>query len=96
MSGEDGTGEAGREPPAGERPRWLDRKRNVDLIVYCVYGACGLLLLLDLLAPRYGPFAIEHQFGFYAVFGFVAYVVLVVLAEGLRAMVKRPEDYYDR
>lgn len=79
-----------------ERPRWLDDARNVDRIVWSVYGVCGFLLAIDVFVPRHGPFAIERLLGFYPVFGFAAYVALVVAAEALRALVKRPEDYYDR
>lgn len=88
---------ADSHPPAGsEPPRWLDDSRNVDRIVWGVYAVCGFLLLIDVFVPRHGPFQVEHLMGFHAVFGFVAYVALVIAAEALRALVKRPEDYYDR
>lgn len=83
------------EKPRGPRD-WLDEPRNIDLICYAVYAACGLLLAIDILVPKHGPFAIEHLFGFYAIFGFAAYVALVILAEGLRLLVARREDYYER
>lgn len=88
---------ADSHPPVGsEPPRWLDDSRNVDRIVWGVYAVCGFLLLIDVFVPRHGPFQVEHLMGFHAVFGFVAYVALVIAAEALRALVKRPEDYYDR
>lgn len=83
-------------PIAVERRRWLDEPRNVDRIAYALYAACGLLFLIDLFVTKHGPFAVEHVFGFYAVFGFSAYVALVAAAEVLRRLVMRPEDYYDR
>ena len=87
------------DPTPAERDReprrWLDDKRNVARIAYALYGICGLLLAVDLLVPKHSPFAIEHNFGFYGVFGFAAYVALVVVAEALRRLVMRPEDYYD-
>ena len=82
--------------PAGERRYWLDEPKNVDRIAYSLYGVCGFLLAIDVFVTRHAPFAVEHFFGFYAIFGFVAYVALVVAAEALRAAVMRPEDYYDR
>lgn len=81
---------------SGKKKYWLDNPRNVDRVAYAVYAACGVLLLIDLFLPKHGPFAIEHLFGFYAIFGFAAYVALVVIAEGLRTVVMRREDYYDR
>jgi hypothetical protein len=53
-------------------------------------------LLIDLLVPKHGAFAIEHAFGFYAFFGFVACVTLVLVAKQLRRILMRPENYYDR
>jgi hypothetical protein len=38
----------------------------------------------------------ESLWGFYAVYGFAACVLLVLLAKQLRKLLKRPEDYYDR
>lgn len=83
-------------PPAGEPRRWLDEPRNVDRLVYGLYAACGLLLAIDIFVPKHGPFDIEHAFGFYGLFGFVACVVLVMAAKALRTVLMRPEDYYDR
>jgi hypothetical protein len=41
-------------------------------------------------------FAEEAWFGFQAWFGFVVFVVVVFLGRGLRLIVERKEDYYDR
>ena len=79
-----------------EKRYWLDEPRNVDRIVWGVYGVCALLLLIDFFVPKHGPFAIEHVFGFYGIYGFVACVGLVLAAKGLRVILMRPEDYYDR
>ena len=45
---------------------------------------------------KHGPFAIEHVWGFYAIYGFVACVGLVLAAKLLRVILMKPEDYYDR
>lgn len=79
-----------------EQAYWLDDMRNVDKVVYGLYAVCGALLLIDILVHKHGPFAIEHWFGFYGIFGFVACVGLVLAARGLRVILIRPEDYYDR
>ena len=82
--------------PAGERQRWLDDRRNVDKIVYALYAVCAVLLLIDPLVHKHGPFAIEHWWGFYGIYGFVGCVFLVLAAKVLRLIVMRPEDYYER
>jgi hypothetical protein len=79
-----------------EKTYWLDNPRNVDRLVYGFYLACGLLLAIDVLVPKHGPFAIEHVYGFYGIFGFVACVALVLIAKEWRRVVMRSEDYYDR
>lgn len=84
------------EPHPTERSYWLDNPRNVDRLAYALYAVCGLLFAADLFVVKHGPFAIEHIFGFYSIFGFVAYVALVVSAVALRYVLMRPEDYYDR
>jgi hypothetical protein len=85
-----------KDPDPTERRYWLDDRANVDRLVRGFYAFCGLLLLLDLFVPRHGAFAIEHLFGFYAFFGFVACVTLVLVAKQLRRVLMRSEDYYER
>ena len=79
-----------------EKTWWLDLPENVDRLVRGFYAVCALLLLIDLLVPKHGAFAIEHAFGFYAFFGFVACITLVLVAKQLRRILMRPEDDYDR
>jgi hypothetical protein len=40
-------------------------------------------------------FPVEDLFAWYALYGFVACVSLVLLAKVLRVLIHRPEDYYD-
>ena len=80
----------------GGKSYWLDKPGNVTRLVWSLYGICGLLLAIDVIVPKHGPFPIEHVFGFYGLFGFIACVVLVLVAKRLRRVLMRPEDYYDR
>ena len=80
----------------GGKSYWLDKPGNVTRLVWSLYGLCGLLLAIDVIVPKHGPFPIEHVFGFYGLFGFIACVVLVLVAKRLRRVLMRPEDYYDR
>ncbi len=80
----------------GRQRFWLDQTGNVNKIVYAVYAICAVLLAIDPLISRYGPFAIERWFGFYGLYSLAACVVLVIVAKQvLRRLVMRPEDYYD-
>jgi hypothetical protein len=92
------TGEHDRQDPVRppERAWWLDDPHNVTRVVRTLYGMCALLFAIDIFVHKHGPFAIEHFFGFYGIFGFVACVGLVLAARALRLILFRPEDYYDR
>lgn len=76
--------------------RWLDKPRNVRKIVFGLYTVCALLLLADLFYVKSAHFFFEDWFGFYALFGFVGSLTLVLTAKELRRLLKRDEDYYDR
>jgi hypothetical protein len=84
------------QPAPAEPKYWLDSRANVDKLVRGFYAVCALLLLVDGLVPKHGPFPIEHTWGFYGIFGFLACVALVLIAKQLRKVLMRPEDYYDR
>ena len=67
----------------------------INFIVYALYVICALLLIVDGFYHKHGHFAFEQWFGFYAFYGFVAYMVIVNSARLLRRLVKRDEHYYD-
>lgn len=75
---------------------WLDNARNVTLLYRIVWGIGILLLLADLWIHRHEEFGFAQLLGFHGVYGFAACVALVLAARGLRRIVMRPENYYDR
>ena len=75
---------------------WLERPGSVTKIVYGLYALSAALLVIDPFIHKHGPFAIEHWWGFYGIYGFVGCVFLVLAAKELRKLVMRGEDYYDR
>jgi hypothetical protein len=80
-------------------PSWLER--NVNLVIVGLIVAClGTLVAQWLYTPMFDEhhpahFEQENIFGFEAMFGFAAFVVVVFLGRILRVFVKREEDYYD-
>ena len=98
------SGSRSNKPPKAASPAsahktrtyWLDNPANVERIVRALYLICAVLVVADFFVPKHGPFAIEHVFGFYAWFGFLACVGLVLAAKLMRRVLMRPEDYYDR
>lgn len=84
------------QPDPKSKTYWLDNPRNVDRLVHAFYAICAVLIAIDVFVPKHGAFAVEHVFGFYGWFGFIACVVLVLAAKQLRRILMRPENYYDR
>ena len=70
-------------------------KKFINFIVYTLYVLCAALLLVDVFYHKHGHFAFEQWFGFYAFYGFLAYMFIVNSAKLLRKLVKRDENYYD-
>jgi len=74
----------------------FDDPRNVRRVVRGLVAACVVLVGLDLVLHRHVAHPWEGLFGFYALYGFVACVLLVLLAKELRKLLMRDEDYYER
>jgi len=74
---------------------WLDDKRNIKRIIYTLYAVCLGLFLADLFYHKHVVFSFDSWFGFYAIYGFVMCVGLVLGAKLLRIVLMRREDYYD-
>lgn len=75
---------------------FFDNPKNVKRFIKSFYLLCVVLIIIDFFSPGHGHFFWEERLGFYAVYGFVACVILVLVAKYiLRPLVKRREDYYD-
>ena len=75
---------------------WLDQPRNVRKI-YLGLWLFGLAWFLpDFFLEKHEDVELAATIGFYALYGFIACVALVLTAKGLRRILMRPEDYYER
>jgi len=81
---------------SSERKRWLDDPQNVTRLYRGAWGLGLLLVVLDWVVERHEDLHAAAAFAFYALYGFVACVILVLAAKALRRVLKRPEDYYER
>ncbi len=77
------------------KQRFLDNPRTVRWIIRALYGVCLLLVAGDFVVHRHVKHPFEALWGFHALYGLVACVVLVLAARGLRRLVMRREDHYD-
>ena len=74
----------------------FDNKRNVRFVVRALIAACIFLFGLDFILHRHAYHPLEEIPGFYAIYGFVACVLLVLLAKEMRKLLIRREDYYEQ
>ncbi|MFT7140615.1 MAG: hypothetical protein ACJAYE_000036 [Candidatus Azotimanducaceae bacterium] len=74
--------------------RKLDDPVTVKWILRVFYVVCALLFGMDFVIHRHVSHDMENIPGFYAIYGFVGCVVLVVVARWMRVVLMRKEDYY--
>lgn len=73
----------------------FDNPSNVKRAIHGLYAACGLTLIADFFTQRHVDHPWEAYWAFYCVYGFVACVILVLVAKEMRKVLMRKEDYYD-
>jgi hypothetical protein len=78
-----------------EKRHLFDDPKNVKRVLYILYAICAGLFIGDFFINRPIEHPWEALFGFYAIFGFTACVLLVLGAKEMRKIVMRKEDYYD-
>ncbi len=80
--------------PEGEKDRFLDKSKNIKLVLGVFLVISVITLGIDLFFDRHTDHRFESLAGFYGIWGFVSCVVLVLAAKQLRKLVMRGEDYY--
>ena len=78
-----------------EKIYFFDKPENVKRVLYVFYTLCVILVLADFVVHRHIGLVWENIPAFYAIYGFVACVALVVVAKLIRKVVMRKEDYYN-
>lgn len=73
----------------------FDKPKNIERLLRGLYAVCIMLVIADFVVHRHISLAWEEIPAFYALYGFIACVVLVVIAKAMRKVIMRKEDYYD-
>lgn len=74
----------------------FDKPKNVQRLLKVFFISLVVLIVIDFFIPKHPYFPWEKYPSFYAAFGFIACVGLVLAAKHiLRKILKRGEDYYD-
>lgn len=77
-------------------PDFFDKPENINKILKVFYAICVLLVVTDFIVHRHIYHDWEKIPAFYAVYGFVGCVILVLIAKAMRKVLMREEDYYDQ
>jgi hypothetical protein len=74
---------------------WFDKPKNRKLLWILLWTVCGLSVFAEFFVHRHPHFSFDGFFGFYAVLGFAACAVSILVAKGLGFLLKVKEDFYD-
>ncbi len=74
---------------------FFDKPENISKMLKVFYVICALLVAVDFLVHRHVYHDWENIPAFYAIYGFVGCVILVLIAKEMRKFLMRGENYYD-
>lgn len=78
-----------------QEKHWLVRPGTIRMLWRGGFVVLGLLVLGDLLVYVHPAFGIDGTFGFYAWYGLLTCVAMVLFAKALGLFLKRRDTYYD-
>ena len=79
---------------------WIAREENANKIWYALVSICIVLVVIDFIYhgfvhEKHGYFVFETAVAFHAMYGFGAFIFVVMIGKELRRFIMRDEDYYD-
>ncbi len=83
------------DPKRPEEPHWLVRPGTIRLLWWIFSGVLALTVALQIWIHLHAYFGVDGWFGFYAAFGLLSCVAMVLFAKLLGFVLKRPDTYYD-
>ena len=83
------------EQKPDKKTYFLDKPENVERLLKVFYVICGLLFAADFVVHRHVSHDWEQLPAFYALYGFIACVLLVLIAKLIRRVLMRKENFYD-
>lgn len=78
-----------------QKVHWLLRSKNIRKLWIMFIAILLVTVVAGLFVHQHESFGIEDSFGFFAWYGFITCVAMVIFAKLLGLFLKRPEDYYD-
>ena len=77
-----------------ESLHWLVRPATIRKLWYGFSAVLAVVVLAQVVIPFKGYFGVDGWFGFGAVYGFVACLLMVLVAKVLGVVLKRPQGYF--
>ena len=78
-----------------DKSGWFDKPGNLKLFLRIFYGSLVVLLAVDFFIAKHPDFGFDGVPNFFAAYGFISCVMLVLVAKVLRIFLMKDEDYYD-
>jgi hypothetical protein len=78
-----------------DKTHLFDDPKNVKRVAYALFAVSAISAFLDFVVDRHEELHFAETYLFHCIYGFVACVILVLVAKELRKVLMRPEDYYD-
>ena len=70
---------------------WFDKPEHFRLFLRLFFAALGMLLIADLFIDKHAEFPWEETPCFFAAYGYISCVVLVLVAKVLRRLIRKDE-----
>jgi len=83
------------EPSHDQNRHWLVRKENIRKLWMIFIALLVVTVVAGFFVHQHDHFGIEDSVGFFAWYGFITCVGMVIFAKLLGVFLKRPDDYYD-
>jgi len=84
------------EPEAvAPESNWLIRPKSIKLLWWVFSAILAITVLAQTFVHIHDYFTVDGWFAFYAIYGFVSCLGMVVFAKVLGVFLKRPDTYYD-
>jgi hypothetical protein len=81
--------------PEDQRRHWLVRPRTIRRLWIGFALILAALVLADGVIHPHPAFGVDGSFGFYAWYGLLTCIAMVLVAKALGVLLKRRDDYYD-
>lgn len=79
----------------GQDGHWLVRPGSIRVLWIVFIGVLAATVAPDFVINQHGEFGIEGSFAFYAWYGFLTCVGMIVVSKVLGSVLKRRDTYFD-